>query len=207
MRVMTWNIHGANENSGVWGFLLDSQPDIVLLQEVGGIPEEIYKFFNVLLKTAITKTGKAQRFSTAVMVKGKIINEINVYGMDFVSALRNVASNSPSLRLTELLNGIATTINSGGSLPDFFEKRSQSLLFEYRIEREKNTKSAETFMDIYISVVIAAPMILMLLLIMMRVSGLGVSMSTSMITLMMVMGVTTVNILFLTFLQLKQPQT
>mgnify|MGYP001559351242 CR=1 FL=1 len=137
----------------------------------------------------------------------KIINEINVYGRDFVSALRNVAFNSPSNKLAALLNGIATTINSGGSLPSFFDKRANTLLFEYRIEREKYTKGAETFMDIYISLVIAAPMILMLLLIMMKVSGLGISMSTSGITLVMVVGVTMINIVFLTFLQLKQPQS
>jgi hypothetical protein len=137
----------------------------------------------------------------------KLINEINIYGYDFVTALRNVASNNPSAKLAELFNGLATTITSGGNLSDFFDKRAQSLLFEYKLEREKYTKGAETFMDIYISLVIAAPMILMLLLIMMRVSGLGISMSTSMITLVMVLGVTMVNILFLTFLHLKQPQT
>jgi len=135
----------------------------------------------------------------------KLINQINVYGYDLVSALRTVAFNSPSIKLTELLNGIATTISSGGGLPEFFEKRSQTLLFEYQIDREKNTKTAETFMDIYISLVIAAPMILMLLLMMMRVSGLGVSLSTSMITLVMILGVSMINIIFSVFLQLKQP--
>jgi len=59
-------------------------------------------------------------------------------------------------------------------------------------------------MDIYISVVIAAPMIFMLLLMMMKISGLGVSLSTSMITLIMVLGVSVVNVGFLTFLHLKQ---
>jgi hypothetical protein len=137
----------------------------------------------------------------------KLINEINIYGYDFVTALRNVAFNSPSSKLSELLNGLATTINSGGDLPTFFDKRAQTLLFDYRIEREKYTKSAETFMDIYISLVIAAPMILMLLLMMMEVSGLGISLSASMITLVMVLGVAMINIIFLTFLQLRQPTT
>lgn len=135
----------------------------------------------------------------------KLINEINVYGYDLVSALRSIALKSPSKKLTELFNGLATTINSGGNLSEFFEKRAQSLLFEYRIEREKYTKTSETFMDIYISVVIAAPMILMLLLMMIRISGLGISLSASMITLIMVSGVTIINIIFLTFLHLKQP--
>ena len=134
----------------------------------------------------------------------KLINEINIYGYDLVSALRNAADNSPSKKLSEIFTGLATTINSGGDLPDFFDKRSQTLLFEHGIEKEKKTKAAETFMDIYISVVIAAPMILMMLLMMMKISGLGLSLSTNMITLIMVMSVTIVNVVFLTFLDSKR---
>ena len=137
----------------------------------------------------------------------KLINEINIYGYDLVGALRRSAFNSPSRKLSDLFNGLATTITSGGNLPEFFEKRSQSLLFDYRLEREKYTRSAETFMDIYISVVIAAPMILMLLLIMMSVSGLGISSGPNMIAFMMILGVGIINVLFLTFLNLKQPTT
>jgi hypothetical protein len=59
-------------------------------------------------------------------------------------------------------------------------------------------------MDIYISLVVAAPMILMILLMMMKISGLGVAMSTQMITIVMVVAVTMINIVFLTFLQLKK---
>ncbi len=135
----------------------------------------------------------------------KLLNEINIYGYDIVTALKNLAINSPSSKLAELFNGLATTITSGGDLFDFFEKRSQSLLFEYRLDKEKRTKTAETFMDIYISVVIAAPMILMLLLMMMKISGFGVSLSTSTITFLVVGGVSLINTFFLIFLQLKQP--
>jgi Flp pilus assembly protein TadB len=136
----------------------------------------------------------------------KLLNEVNVYGYDLVTALRNMAFNSPSRKLGDLYNGLATTINSGGDLPEFFDKRAQTLLFEHRLEREKHAKAAETFMDIYISVVIAAPMILMLLLMMMRISGLGFTLSTNMITLVMIMGVSLLNVLFLAFLQVKQPE-
>jgi len=133
----------------------------------------------------------------------KLLNEINVLGYDLVTALKHSGGNSPSKKLAELFNGLATTINSGGDLSGFFDKRSESLLFDYRIEREKKTRASETFMDIYISVVIAAPMVLMLLLMMMKISGLGISLSTNMITLVMILGVAGVNIAFLTFLHLK----
>lgn len=78
MRVITWNIHSANKDSRIWQLLLELQPDIVLLQEVGDISEEIKNIYKILSKIAITKTGKPQRFSTAVLVKGKIIGEIKL---------------------------------------------------------------------------------------------------------------------------------
>lgn len=135
---------------------------------------------------------------------GKIVNGVNVLGYDLISVLRNSAFTTPSKNLADLFNGIATTINTGGDLPKFFDERAKTLLFEYNLEKEKSTKAAETFMDIYISVVIAAPMILMLLLIIMQVSGLGFSLTTTMITLVMVLGVSLINAVFLAFLHIKQ---
>ncbi|MBU2104386.1 MAG: type II secretion system F family protein [Nanoarchaeota archaeon] len=135
----------------------------------------------------------------------KLLNQINLFGNDLVSSLRELSFNTASSKFSELLNGLSTTISSGGDLSEFFEKRAESLLFEYKIEREKSNKAAETFMDIYISVVIASPMILMLLLMMMKISGIGISLSSSMISLIMVLGVTMINIGFLTFLHLNQP--
>ena len=153
------------------------------------------KMFNIIISTGEYPYLKKE-FT-------KLQNEINIYGYDLVTALKNRSFNSPSKKLGELFNGLATTINSGGNLPIFFEKRAQTLLFEYRIEVEKQGRSAETFMDVYISVVIAAPMVLMLLLMMMRISGLGISLSTSIITITVVTVVSFINILFLGFLQLK----
>jgi flagellar protein FlaJ len=134
----------------------------------------------------------------------KLLNSINVLGQDFITALRNSASNTSSKQLSELYGGLATTINSGGDLPRFFQERAETMLFNYNLEREKQTKAAETMMDIYISVVIAAPMVLMLLLMMMRISGLGIPLSTGMITLVMILGVSMINVGFLVFLQIKQ---
>ncbi len=135
----------------------------------------------------------------------KLLNEINLHGMNLVAALRNSAIKSPSSNLTDLFNGLATTITSGGELKEFFEKRSQTLLFEHKIEREKSTKVAETFMDIYISIVIAAPMIFMLLLMIMNISGIGLNLTPNAISLIIILGVIVVNIIFLMFMQLKQP--
>ena len=134
----------------------------------------------------------------------KLMNQINLYGYDLLTALNNVSQSSPSKGWSDLLNGMATSIRSGGSLTKYLQKKAENLLFEYRLRREKATKSAETFMDIYISVVIAAPMLMMILLIIISISNLGFNLTLPIITLLMVTIVGTINILFLVFLHLSQ---
>lgn len=78
MRTITWNLKGAKETSEVWQIILKLKPDIALLQEVGSIPKEVNEKFDVCSKPAIYKTGKPQRFSTVVLVNGKVTEEINL---------------------------------------------------------------------------------------------------------------------------------
>ncbi len=135
----------------------------------------------------------------------KVINQVNVYGYDLVNALKNSAKSTSNSKLSELFNGLATAISTGGSLTDFLDQRTESLLFDYKLERERSTKTAETFMDIYISVVIAAPMILMILLILLSVGPLSIGLGINEMTLIIISIVALINFIFLGILQLKQP--
>lgn len=135
----------------------------------------------------------------------KVMNQVNFFGYDLVNALKNSAKSAPSEKLAELFNGLASTISSGGSLTEFLDKRAETLLFDYKLERDKSTKMAESFMDIYISVVIAAPMIMMLLMILMSSGIVSLGLGVDAITLIIISIVTLVNIVFLVFLRLRQP--
>jgi len=135
----------------------------------------------------------------------KVVNQVNVYGYDLVNALKNASRSTSSSRISELFNGLATTISSGGSLTEFLDKRADTLLFEYRLERERFTKTAETFMDIYISVVIAAPMIMMLMLVLISISGISIGIPIDMLGIVIILIVALINFMFLVVLHLKQP--
>jgi Flp pilus assembly protein TadB len=136
----------------------------------------------------------------------KLLNLINFQGADLVNALKRVSNSSPSTKLRELLDGLATTINSGGELHGFLEKHADTLLFDYKIEREKYTKTAETFMDIYISIVIAAPMILLMLFVIMGSTGMYfMGLTTNLMSVLIIFIIIVLNIGFLVFLRLKQP--
>ncbi len=137
----------------------------------------------------------------------KLTNYLNFYGYDLVSAMKLVAKNNPSERFSGLLEGIATTITSGGELTNFLNKHSETLLFDYRLEREKYTHTAETFMNIYISIVIAAPMIMMMMFILLNLTGFGgSSTSSALIAAIIILIISFVNVGFLVFLNIKQPK-
>jgi hypothetical protein len=171
--------------------------------------------FVVIHMSAIAGSGiePTQIFKIIVMEKEypymkqeirKVMNQVNFFGYDLVSALRNSGKSAPSNKLSELFNGLATTISSGGSMPEFLDKRAETLLIDYKLERESSTKMAESFMDIYISVVIAAPMIMMLLMILMSVGIVNLGLGIGAMTLIIIAAVALINLLFLGFLQLKQ---
>jgi len=139
----------------------------------------------------------------------KLLNLINFHGKNLVTSLKIVANTSPSSRLRELLNGLAIAITSGGDMHSFLDQHSESLLFDYKLEREKYTKTSETFMDIYISIVIAAPMILLMLFVIMGSTGaldnfLGIS--TGVVSLLIILMIMGLNIGFLFFLNTQQPK-
>lgn len=135
----------------------------------------------------------------------KVLNQINVYGYDLVTALNNVSKSSPSEKLAELFSGLSTTITSGGSMSEFFQKRAESLTLAYRLDREKFIKVAETSMDLYITVVIAAPMILLLIFVLLSISELGASLSLGYLTFVIIGLIAIINVIFLAVLHYKQP--
>ena len=149
--------------------------------------------------------GMSQEYKSLRGEIRKVMNQINVYGYDLVTALTNVAKATPSQKLAELFNGLASTIHTGGELKNFLDKRSETLLQDYKLEREKFSKVAETFMDIYISVVIAMPMILMLVLVIMSVSGINIGLSPMAMAVGIVFLIAVVNVIFMGVLQAKQP--
>ena len=156
------------------------------------------KIFKIIIKSEEYKYTKRE-FK-------KILNLINFQGYSLVYALKKISKSSPSSKLKALLDGLATTITSGGNIHNFLDKHSETLLFDYKLEREKYTKTSETFMDIYISIVIAAPMILLMLFVIMGSTGMYfMGLTTDIMGILIILAIVGLNIGFLIFLKLKQP--
>ena len=76
LRVVSWNCRRASRQSPLWDYLLKLAPDVALLQEVGTIPAFVQRHFAILQQRAVQKRGGLQRFTTAVLVRGKLDSEV-----------------------------------------------------------------------------------------------------------------------------------
>lgn len=71
MKAVVWNVKGAaGEAEDTWSVLADLDPDVALLQEVGGIPHSLLKTHRFIGFHAETKGGGKQRFMTGILLRG-----------------------------------------------------------------------------------------------------------------------------------------
>lgn len=79
MRVVSWNIRRAastGPKQRAWIYLAALEPDMVLLQEVGDIPASFWDQYTALHQLAIGKTGRPQRFGSALLVRQGPLTEV-----------------------------------------------------------------------------------------------------------------------------------
>lgn len=137
----------------------------------------------------------------------KVIAQTELYGYDLVMSLKNVTTRTSNKDLAELFSGLATNIATGGALKNYLEKKAESFLTDYKLERQKYSELAGTFMDVYISILIAAPLILMMMFIVMNVAGMGIAgLGITALLMLSILGIMILNVIFLIVLNIKQPK-
>lgn len=101
----------------------------------------------------------------------KIVNMLNLFGYDITTTLKSVALTTPSKPFRDLLTGIASTIESGGSLKDYLASMATDNLSTYKIERKKFGETIATYSDIYTGILIAAPLLFVVALAIINILG------------------------------------
>jgi len=89
---------------------------------------------------------------------GKIVRNIEVFGLDPLSAMREVAKRTPSEKLKQLLLGLVSTIDSGGDLKTYLKNAGEQSLFTWRMKRQKYLQQLSTYAEFYTGLLIAAPL-------------------------------------------------
>lgn len=151
--------------------------------------------------------AQAKEYGEVSVELEKIVEYIELFGYDFLTALRSVAITSPSEQLKELLDGMVSSTESGGDLRAYLQEKAKEAMLDYDLERQKYQETVSTYSDIYTGLLIAAPLFFVASLSL--VSLLGGSVGNfgvdTLITFGTYLALPLLNIGFVVFLELTQP--
>ena len=132
---------------------------------VAGIsPAEIFETLsNVELYGEIQKEAK------------KITTEINMMGIDTITALKNAILISPSVKLKEFIQGMIGVIQSGSELGPYFDRCVEKYMENDLVVRKRNLESLAVMAESFVVTVIAFPLFLVIIISIMGMTSGGIS--------------------------------
>lgn len=105
----------------------------------------------------------------------KITTEIELMGIDTITALKNAVVISPSEKFKEFLQGIIGVIQSGSELGPYFDRCVEKFMFEDLQERKKNLDALAVMAESFVVTVIAFPLFLVIIISIMGLTSGGIS--------------------------------
>jgi flagellar protein FlaJ len=102
-----------------------------------------------------------------------IVRDVELFGFDIISALESASSRTPSTRFKGLLEGFIATVHSGGSLAKYLTDKSRQFMRLKRIALNQLSDTFGVLAEFYVTVLIAGPLILVIMLSVMAMLGGG----------------------------------
>jgi len=114
-----------------------------------------------------------------------IYRDISIFNIDIVTALRNAANRTPSIKFQEFLQGAITTVTSGGELKKYFFAKSEEYMRENRRIQKEFLETLGVMAESYVTVVVATPLFLIVMVSVMSMVNTGGSGGSSMLIMYM----------------------
>ncbi|MFQ6127841.1 MAG: type II secretion system F family protein [Thermoplasmata archaeon] len=104
-----------------------------------------------------------------------ITRDTELLGIDILSAIRAAAGRSPSVKFQDFLQGVVTTSTSGGQLKPYFLLKAEQFEKEDRLEMRKNMETLGMLAESFVTVVVAFPLFLVVIMAIMALISKGAS--------------------------------
>ena len=102
---------------------------------------------------------------------GIIVRDVEVFGLDLLTAMRNVMEITPSANFKELINDLSLVYRSGGNLTTFFNSKSETYRELARQEQEALLQILEMIAEIYVTAFVAGPIAIIIIMVAQNLSG------------------------------------
>jgi len=109
----------------------------------------------------------------------EVITNINLFGLDIISALEKVSSrtsslrfkDTSSLRFKDIIEGIISTIHSGGDLGTYLRGKFESAMKLKKLSLKKYSDNLSVLSEVYVALLLTGPLILVILVSVMSALG------------------------------------
>ena len=125
---------------------------ITAMASAGVIPAEIFK-----------SLARQEVYGEVAKEAAWIYKDLEVHGMDVVTALHRAIERSPSIKFQDLLQGAITTIMSGGDLTAYFRTKANRLQWENRQEQQQFIETMGLMAEAYVTAAVAGPLFLIVM--------------------------------------------
>jgi len=99
------------------------------------------------------------------------VRDADFFGYDIINALKHVSETTPSRKLRDFLQDLISTVESGGNLAQFLQDRVFILQEEAKFEQKQFLQFLGLVAEIYVTIFIAGPLFLIVILVVMGMMG------------------------------------
>lgn len=171
---------------------------MAILASAGVSPEKIfYSISNISVPLTVSEEAK------------NVVRDINLFGLDIISALEKTSKRTPSERFREMLEGFISTIHSGGNLAAYLREKSGQYMKLKRISLRKFSDTLSVLSEFYVSLLITGPLLLIIMLAVMAMLGggsLGMLSPDVLLNMLTYLGIPLGSIVFLIILDAVSPK-
>jgi len=171
---------------------------MAILASAGVSPEKIfYSISNLSVSLTVSEEAK------------NIVRDVNLFGLDIISALEKTSKRTPSERFREMLEGFISTIHSGGNLAAYLREKSGQYMNLKRISLHKFSDTLSVLSEFYVSLLITGPLLMVIMLAVMAMLGggnLGGLGSDLLLNLLTYLGIPLGSVIFLIILDAVSPK-
>jgi len=112
----------------------------------------------------------------------QIVRDTEFFGYDIVSAIRHLSETTPSEKLKDFLEDLLSVIESGGDMMEFLSLRVRLYQDDARFEQKQFLNLLSIIAESYVTVFVAGPLFLIIIMVVMGMISSGAVVQLSMIT-------------------------
>ncbi|MCW4017456.1 MAG: type II secretion system F family protein [Candidatus Bathyarchaeota archaeon] len=171
---------------------------MAILASAGVSPEKIFSSLATLKQPL-----------AASLESKDIVRSINLFGMDIISALEKTAGQTSSEKFKEILEGIISTMHSGGNLAAYLREKFRAHVQLRKLSLKKYSDTLSMLAEVYVALLLTAPLLFIIMLSVVSVmsgGSLGGFSSDMLLKLITYLGIPVAAVVFLIIVDSNSPK-